>query len=159
PGGVHASEQHLLSMLEMARRQGVQRVRVHAFLDGRDTPPRSARATLENLAAKCAELPDARIASISGRYFAMDRDQRWDRTARAWNAIVHGRSELHAEDALAGLEAAYARGENDEFVQPTVIGPVEAMADGDSVVFMNFRADRARQLAHAFVDAELDGFA
>lgn len=158
PGGVHASEQHWLAFLELARRQGVKRLRIHAFLDGRDTPPKSARATLEKLAAKCAELPDARIASISGRYYAMDRDQRWDRSARAWQALVHGDSEQRADDALAALDAAYARGETDEFVQPTVIGESEPMADGDSGVFLNFRADRARQLSHAFVDRDFDGF-
>lgn len=158
PGGVHSSADHLLAFLELARRSGVSRVRVHAFLDGRDTPPRSARVTLERLAAKCAEMPDARIASISGRYFAMDRDKRWDRVQRAWQALVAGQSEFHSADALSALDAAYARGETDEFVQPTVIGEVEPMAAGDAVVFMNFRADRARQLTHVFVDADFDGF-
>ncbi len=158
PGGVHSSAEHLLAFLELTRRAGVQRVRVHAFLDGRDTPPKSARATLERLSTKCAELPDARIATISGRYFAMDRDQRWDRTARAWQAVVHGSADFHADDALAALDAAYARGETDEFVQPVVVGKAEPMADGDGAVFMNFRADRARQLSHAFVDADFDGF-
>ena len=159
PGGVHSSAGHLLAFLELARRRNVPRVRVHAFLDGRDTPPKSARATLERLAAKCAELPDARIATICGRYYAMDRDRRWDRTERAWQAVAHGSAKFHAGDALAALDAAYARGETDEFVQPTVIGEAGPMADGDAVVFMNFRADRARQLSHAFVDAKFDGFA
>ncbi len=158
PGGVHSSDKHLLAMLELARRQGVKRVRVHAFLDGRDTPPKSAQATLEALAAKCAELPDARIASISGRYFAMDRDKRWDRTQKAWEAMVHGRSEWQTEDAVTALQDAYARGETDEFVLPTIIGEAEPIADGDSVVCMNFRADRIRQISHAFVDRDFDGF-
>lgn len=159
PGGVHSSEAHILAMLELARRRGVPRVRVHAFLDGRDTPPKSAAATLRRLADKCAELPDARIASIDGRYYAMDRDQRWDRVERAWNAIVEGRAEHHAADALAALDAAYARGETDEFVLPTVIDPGTRVKDGDAVVFMNFRADRARQLSHAFLDRDFAGFA
>ncbi|HET8897679.1 MAG TPA: 2,3-bisphosphoglycerate-independent phosphoglycerate mutase [Rhodanobacteraceae bacterium] len=159
PGGVHASDEHLLAMLELARRKHVPRVRVHAFLDGRDTPPQSARATLERLAAKCAELPDARIASVCGRYYAMDRDQRWDRVERAWNALVEARAEHHASDALAALDAAYARGETDEFVLPTVIEPAAAMTDGDAVVFMNYRADRARQLSHVFLDPVFSGFA
>ena len=158
PGGVHASAEQQLAFLELARRAGVRRLRVHAFLDGRDTPPRSARATLAKLADKCAELPDARIATISGRYFAMDRDTRWERTARAWQAVVHGQSERHDDDALSALDAAYTRGETDEFVQPVVIGKPEPIADGDAVVFMNFRADRARQLSHAFVDTRFEGF-
>lgn len=158
PGGVHSSEEHILAMLELAGRENVQRVRVHAFLDGRDTPPKSARATLQRIAETCAKLPDARIASVSGRYYAMDRDQRWDRLALAWQAVVAGKSEYHAADALAALDAAYARGETDEFVLPTVIEPAAPMADGDAVVFLNFRADRARQLSHALVDGEFAGF-
>ena len=157
-GGVHSSAEHLLAFLELARRKHVPRVRVHAFLDGRDTPPQSARATLEALMDKCAELPDARIASISGRYFAMDRDKRWDRVQRAWRVIVDGKAEYSADSPLAALDAAYQRGETDEFVQPTVIGDAQAMSDGDALVFMNFRADRARQLSHAFVDSDFDGF-
>jgi 2,3-bisphosphoglycerate-independent phosphoglycerate mutase len=159
PGGVHSSDEHILAMLELGARRKVPRVRVHAFLDGRDTPPKSARATLEKLAAKCAELSDARIASASGRYYAMDRDKRWDRVERAWNAVVEGRAEYHAPDAITALEAAYARGETDEFVLPTVIDPPAPMQDGDAVVFMNFRADRARQLSHALLDADFTGFA
>jgi 2,3-bisphosphoglycerate-independent phosphoglycerate mutase len=158
PGGVHSSDQHILAMLELAARRRVPHVRVHAFLDGRDTPPKSARVTLQKLMAKCAELPDARIASVSGRYYAMDRDKRWDRVERAWNAVVEGRAEYHAPDAPAALDAAYARGETDEFVLPTVIDPAQPMHDGDAVVFMNFRADRARQLSHALLDADFSGF-
>jgi 2,3-bisphosphoglycerate-independent phosphoglycerate mutase len=159
PGGVHSHENHILAMIALAASRGVARIAVHAFLDGRDTPPRSARASLEALEAACAHAPGAFIASVSGRYFAMDRDQRWDRVARAWNAIVDARAEVHAVDALSALDAAYARGENDEFVQPCVIGAGARIADGDAVVFMNFRADRARQLSRAFVDPAFDGFA
>ena len=157
PGGVHSHEEHLFRMIELAQRQGVA-VAVHAFLDGRDMPPRSARASLERLAAVCAT-NGTRIASIGGRYYAMDRDQRWDRLERAWKAIVEARSEQRAEDALQALDAAYARGENDEFVLPTVIGAGAPVRDGDAVVFMNFRADRARQLTAAFVREGFDGFA
>ncbi|MBN8717795.1 MAG: 2,3-bisphosphoglycerate-independent phosphoglycerate mutase [Stenotrophomonas sp.] len=158
PGGVHSHERHIFAMLELAHRAGVPDVAVHAFLDGRDTPPQSARASLEALQALCARLGNARIASLGGRYFAMDRDQRWDRVRRAWDAIVEARAEHRAGDALAALEAAYARGETDEFVVPTVLDGARPMRDGDAVVFMNFRADRARQLTAAFVDPAFDGF-
>jgi len=158
PGGVHSHELHLFAMLELARRAGVARVAVHAFLDGRDMPPRSARPSLERLVAECARVGNARVASVSGRYFAMDRDQRWDRQRRAWDAIVDAHAEHRADDALAALDAAYARGENDEFVAPTVIGDGAPVRDGDAVVFMNFRADRARQLTAAFVSPGFSGF-
>ena len=159
PGGVHSHEQHLFAMLELARRAGVPRVAVHAFLDGRDTPPRSAEPSLQALQALCARLGNAHVASVGGRYFAMDRDKRWDRVRRAWDAIVEATAEHRAGDALAALQAAYARGENDEFVAPTVLDGAQPMRDGDAVVFMNFRADRARQLTAAFVDPAFDGFA
>jgi 2,3-bisphosphoglycerate-independent phosphoglycerate mutase len=162
PGGVHSHERHLFAMLDLARRAGVEQVAVHAFLDGRDMPPKSAQPSLAALQAKCTELGNARIASIGGRYYAMDRDQRWERLHRAWDAIVEARADYRALDAQAGLDAAYARGETDEFVAPTVIAPADGdstpMADGDAVVFMNFRADRARQLAAAFVDPDFAGF-
>ena len=158
PGGVHSHEAHLFAMIDMARREGVPKVAVHAFLDGRDTPPRSARASLEKLQAACERAGNACIATIGGRYFAMDRDQRWDRQRRAWDALVEADAAHHADDALAALESAYARGENDEFVVPTVIGDGAPIRDGDAVVFMNFRADRARQLASAFVSPTFDGF-
>ena len=158
PGGVHSHETHLFAMIDMARREGVPRVAVHAFLDGRDTPPRSARASLEKLQAACERAGNARIATVGGRYFAMDRDQRWDRQRQAWDAMVDGRAAHQAVDALAALDAAYARGENDEFVTPTVVGEGAPVRDGDALVFMNFRADRARQLASAFVSPTFDGF-
>ncbi|MBP3983744.1 2,3-bisphosphoglycerate-independent phosphoglycerate mutase [Pseudoxanthomonas helianthi] len=158
PGGVHSHENHIFAMLDMAARRGVPKVAVHAFLDGRDTPPRSAEASLRALQDLCAKLGNAHVASVSGRYYAMDRDQRWDRVRKAWDAIVEAKSEHHAPDALAALQAAYARGENDEFVLPTVIDGAQPMRDGDAVVFMNFRADRARQLTAAFVSPTFDGF-
>jgi 2,3-bisphosphoglycerate-independent phosphoglycerate mutase len=161
PGGVHSHELHVFAMLELAKRRGVPRVAVHAFLDGRDTPPRSAEASLRKLEQACAQAGNARIASVSGRYFAMDRDQRWDRVEKAYAAITEGRAGFSAPDALAALEAAYARGENDEFVQPTAIthgNAVAPMHDGDAIVFMNFRADRAREITSVFVREDFDGF-
>ena len=159
PGGVHSHEAHVLAMLQLAKREGVARVAVHAFTDGRDMPPRSAAPSLRALADACALHGNARIASVSGRYYAMDRDQRWERVRLAWDAMVDARAEHVAPDAMAALDAAYARGENDEFVRPTVIAGAEPMRDGDAIVFMNFRADRARQLAAAFVAPAFDGFA
>ena len=158
PGGVHSHERHLFAMLELARRERVPRVALHAFLDGRDTPPRSARPSLAAIDAACREVGNARIATVGGRYFAMDRDKRWDRVRKAWDAIVEGEAAHDAADAVAALDAAYARGENDEFATPTTIGGGVPMRDGDAVVFMNFRADRARQLTAAFVAPGFDGF-
>ena len=158
PGGVHSHESHVFAMLLLAHRAGMPRVAVHVFLDGRDTPPRSAEASLRALQALCDELGNARIASVGGRYFAMDRDKRWERMRRGWDVMVDAEGEHRATDALSALQAAYARGENDEFVTPTVIHGGAPMRDGDAVVFMNFRADRARQLTSAFVDPGFDGF-
>lgn len=158
PGGVHSHEAQVFAMLDLAARKGVPRVAVHAFLDGRDTPPRSAAASLDALQAKCDALGNARIASVSGRYYAMDRDKRWERLRKAWDAIVEAQAEHRAPTAKDALEAAYARGENDEFMLPTVIDGARPMADGDAVVFMNFRADRARQLTAAFVSPSFEGF-
>ncbi|HEX5755607.1 MAG TPA: 2,3-bisphosphoglycerate-independent phosphoglycerate mutase [Arenimonas sp.] len=159
PGGVHSHEAHLFAMLALAQRQGVAQVAVHAFLDGRDTPPKSAEPSLQRLQQVCSELGNARIASVSGRYYAMDRDQRWERVQPAYTAITEAESQYHAADALAALQAAYGRGENDEFVKPTVLAGAQPMRDGDAVVFMNFRADRARQLTAAFVSDDFSGFA
>jgi len=159
PGGVHAMDRHLVAMAELACRNGVRGVVVHAVLDGRDTPPRSAAGFMRDLLARLAgACPAARIATVAGRYFTMDRDHRWDRTGRGYDAIVHGQG-LPAADPVAAIEAAYGRGEDDEFVQPTVIGGVDGrVRDGDAVVYMNFRADRARQLTHALVDDSFEGF-
>src|SRR5690606_30554565 len=156
PGGVHSHEQHLFAMLELAARRGVPRVAVHAFLDGRDMPPRSAEPSVRALQDKCDALGNAHIASVSGRYYAMDRDKRWERVRLAWDAIVEAQGD--APDALSALQAAYARGENDEFVRPTALAGAQPMRDGDAIVFMNFRADRARQLSAAFVAPGFDGF-
>jgi 2,3-bisphosphoglycerate-independent phosphoglycerate mutase len=162
PGGVHSHESQIHVLLDLAARRGVPQICVHAFLDGRDTPPRSAEASLAALAAKCAALPNARIASVCGRYYAMDRDQRWDRVAAAYDLVTQGKAPYRAEDALRALEMAYARDESDEFVKPTAIAPHAAeparMRDGDAAVFMNFRADRARQLTRALTERDFDGF-
>ena len=159
-GGVHSHERHLLGLLELAARAGVPRVRVHAFTDGRDTPPKSALhylATLEDALGKSG----GKIATVSGRYYAMDRDKRWDRVARAYAALVFS-SGLHAESAAEAVGAAYERDETDEFIQPTVITeagePVGLIRDGDAVIFFNFRADRARQITRAFTEADFSEF-
>jgi 2,3-bisphosphoglycerate-independent phosphoglycerate mutase len=158
PGGVHSHEAHIFAMLDLAARAQVPRIAVHAFLDGRDMPPRSAEPSLRSLEAHCAATPGAFVATVSGRYYAMDRDQRWDRVQAAYDALVEARADYHAASAVGALASAYARGENDEFVKPTVIGAGARMADGDAVVFMNFRADRARQLTQVFTDPGFDGF-
>jgi 2,3-bisphosphoglycerate-independent phosphoglycerate mutase len=162
PGGVHSHERQIAAMIELAGAGGAPRIRVHAFLDGRDTPPRSAASSLAFLASVCAKQPDARIASIVGRYYAMDRDHRWERVAAAYALLVDGAAPFSAPSPQQALEAAYARGEGDEFVKPTAIvdpeGRPATMADGDVVVFMNFRADRARQITRALTDPAFDGF-
>ena len=161
PGGVHSHERQIAAMVELAGASVP--VRVHAFLDGRDTPPRSAAASLAFMDAACARARDARIASLCGRYYAMDRDQRWERTSTAYALLVDGDATFQAASAQAGLDAAYARGESDEFVKPTAIlgdaGAPTRIADGDVVVFMNFRADRARQMTRALTDPNFTGFA
>ncbi|MFN3630027.1 MAG: 2,3-bisphosphoglycerate-independent phosphoglycerate mutase [Casimicrobiaceae bacterium] len=158
PGGVHSHERHIHAMLRLARTQGVARIALHAFLDGRDVPPRSAADSLAAAEAVCAET-GARIATLCGRFYAMDRDRRWERIEKAWCAIVEADGTQQAATAAEALAAAYARGENDEFVLPTIIGGGAPIADGDAVVFMNFRADRARELTSAFTEAAFAGFA
>ncbi|MDX1455312.1 MAG: 2,3-bisphosphoglycerate-independent phosphoglycerate mutase [Gammaproteobacteria bacterium] len=162
PGGVHSLDEHLFAMVRLAAKHGVN-CYVHAILDGRDMPPRSARETLEKLDTLFAELRsdhfDGGIASLVGRYFAMDRDQRWERVEKAYRLIADGKAEFAAETAVAGLDAAYDRDENDEFVQPTTIGAAPRhLADGDAVIFMNFRADRAREITQALALDDFEGF-
>jgi 2,3-bisphosphoglycerate-independent phosphoglycerate mutase len=162
PGGVHSHEQQIFSAIRLAAKRGADRVYLHAFLDGRDTPPRSAGASLQAAEALFEQLDCGRVASITGRYYAMDRDNRWDRIEQAYNLLTEGTAPHTAANATAALEAAYGRDENDEFVLPTTIySPGESPAvvqNGDAVLFMNFRADRARQLSRAFVDDDFDGF-
>lgn len=156
-GGVHSHENHIYALIEAAAAAGANKIAVHAFLDGRDTPPRSAETYLGRLQAVC-DKTGAKVATISGRYWAMDRDKRWERLQPVYNAIVEGVGLETAPTALEGLKAAYARDENDEFVKATVIGTPVKMEDGDVVVFMNFRADRARQVTTALIDPAFDGF-
>ncbi|HEY5095381.1 MAG TPA: 2,3-bisphosphoglycerate-independent phosphoglycerate mutase [Candidatus Eremiobacteraceae bacterium] len=154
PGGVHSSMRHLFALMDAAKEARVP-VRIAAFLDGRDTPPRSAGPYLAEVEAKCRENGNAAISMICGRFYAMDRDKRWDRTEKAYDALVRGKG-LTADSAAAGLEAAYARGEDDEFVLPTMIG--NPIVDGDACLFFNFRPDRARQLTRAFSDPSFTEF-
>ncbi len=158
-GGVHSHEAHIHAMIEMAARGGVKQIYIHAFLDGRDTPPRSAERYIKRLEEKCAENPTARIATLVGRYYAMDRDKRWPRVEAAYRLIAEGLGEFSADTALNGLQAAYARDENDEFVKATTVGAPAPVQDGDIIVYMNFRSDRARELTRAFSDPDFDGFA
>lgn len=159
PGGVHSHEDHIHAMVELAARRGAREVYVHAFLDGRDTPPRSAESSLAALDALLKEKGVGRIASLIGRYFAMDRDNRWDRVQQAYDLITDGKAEFSSATAVEGLKAAYERDENDEFVKATVTGDQAVrLNDGDALVFMNFRADRAREITRAFVDQDFDGF-
>jgi 2,3-bisphosphoglycerate-independent phosphoglycerate mutase len=160
PGGVHSHERHLHALIRTAIAAGVPRVTVHAFLDGRDTPPRSAMPSLQSTESLLRSLGPHRIATVAGRYYAMDRDKRWQRTERAYRAMVAGEGERAATPAEA-LERAYARGEGDEFVLPTVVGdPREGLIRrGDAVVAFNFRPDRMRQISRALGDPSFDAFA
>lgn len=162
PGGVHSHEDHILALMDLAHANGVKRTYVHAFLDGRDTPPQSAAATLSRFEDHARKLGDARVASIIGRYFAMDRNNTWERVAPAYQLLVDGQASFSAPDARSALKLAYARAETDEFVQATVITPPgeapHRIADGDVVVFANFRADRARQLTNALTAADFNQF-
>ncbi len=162
-GGVHSHESHILAMLEMAARKGLKKVYLHPFLDGRDSPPKSAEPSLLALQALCDKLGVGQIASVVGRFFAMDRDNRWERVQAAYDVISAGHGAFTATTALEALAAGYARNETDEFVQATSIhaagAPAIQMQDGDALVFMNFRADRAREITRALSDADFDGFA
>ena len=160
PGGVHSHEDHIIGMLELAAQRGADKLYFHAFLDGRDVAPRSAQESIEKFDAAFKKLGKGRIASMVGRYYAMDRDNRWDRVQEAYDLLCEGKSEFAPyADATAALAAAYARGENDEFVKASVIGAEAApLNDGDVLVFMNFRADRAREITRTFVGEGFDGF-
>lgn len=161
-GGVHSHDAHFHALLDLAVREGLTKVCLHVFLDGRDTPPKSAEVYLRRLNEKIAQAGVGQIASMIGRYYAMDRDRRWQRVQSAYDLLTLGRAEFTAPDPLAGLEAAYARGETDEFVKATSIrsadGNCVTMEDGDAVVFLNFRSDRARQLSRPFIEADFGEF-
>ncbi len=161
-GGVHSHESHIHAMLELALRQGLDKVYIHAFLDGRDTAPKSADQSLRRLQDRIDRLGGGRIATLIGRYYAMDRDRRWQRVKVAYDLLTQGRSEFVAQDALEALSMAYSRGETDEFVKATaIVPPGQApvrMQDGDAIVFMNFRSDRARQLTRTFIEPDFAEF-
>ena len=158
PGGVHSHEKHLFEALKLAASRGSTKLFLHAFLDGRDTPPRSAAASLERTEALFNTLGIGRIASVHGRYWAMDRDKNWDRIEKSYSLLTEGTAQRRYSKAMKALEAAYARGEDDEFVAPCQIGDAVGFSDGDAVLFMNFRADRSRQLAEALTQTEFSGF-
>jgi 2,3-bisphosphoglycerate-independent phosphoglycerate mutase len=161
-GGVHSHMNHLKGLIEITENQGLSRVYVHAFLDGRDVPPRQALYDMEEFQQMYAKKGKAVIATVSGRYYAMDRDKRWDRIKLAYDALVLGEG-LKSKDPVSAVKEAYNRGENDEFVKPTVITdekgqPFATIKDNDSVIFFNFRPDRARQLTYSFVSERFEGF-
>ena len=157
-GGVHSSLDHLLALIKLAAEEGLKKVYVHAFLDGRDTPPQSACTFLEPVEAELKKYNLPPVATIIGRYYIMDRDNRWDRVEKGYNALLLGEGE-HASSAIEGVKASYARGDNDEFVLPTVIGGDESrIKDNDSVIFINFRPDRAREVSKALNFTDFDGF-
>ena len=160
-GGVHSHNTHLYALLEMAKREGLKKVYVHCFLDGRDTPPASGKEFIEQLEAKMKEIGVGEIGVVSGRYYAMDRDNRWDRVEKAYAALTRGEGDT-AASATEGIQASYDDGKEDEFVEPFAVvkdgKPVAAIQDNDSVIFFNFRPDRARQLTRAFVDPDFTGF-
>ena len=158
PGGVHSHEDQFMETLELAAERGARSIAVHGFLDGRDTPPRSAEASIRRMQNLIDGIPAARFCTLSGRYYAMDRDNRWDRVEAAYRAITQAEAEHRSDSALDGLHEAYERGENDEFVKPTVIADAGGVQPGDVVIFINFRADRARELTMAFVNEPFDGF-
>jgi len=158
PGGVHSHQQQIHKMIEVAVEQGVEQIYLHAFLDGRDTPPRSAKEYIEQTEAIFEKTGTGRIASIVGRYYAMDRDNRWDRVERAYNMLTGSVADYTAQSATEALQAAYQRDENDEFVAPTLVGEAVKIQDNDAVIFMNFRADRAREISRVFTEEKFDEF-
>jgi 2,3-bisphosphoglycerate-independent phosphoglycerate mutase len=162
PGGIHSHEDQIIAMIELAIRNGAPRIFLHAFLDGRDTPPRSALASLIRAEKTLLGSNKGRVASICGRFYAMDRDNRWDRVQPAYDMLTQNKAEFQYDDVTTALEAAYQRDEDDEFVQATLVGHSEnesaAVEDDDVVVFMNFRADRAREITRAFVEDDFEGF-
>ncbi|PLY03907.1 MAG: 2,3-bisphosphoglycerate-independent phosphoglycerate mutase [Desulfuromonas sp.] len=156
-GGVHSHNTHLYALVRLAKEIGVKDVCIHAFLDGRDTPPKSGVDYLAELEDELQQIGLGRIATISGRYWAMDRDKRWDRVEKAYRALTEGVGQ-QADSSAVAIETAYAAEQTDEFVEPWVIGPAGTINDGDGVIFFNFRADRAREMTRALAFAEFDGF-
>lgn len=157
-GGVHSHINHIFAILDMAKRRGLEKVYVHCFLDGRDVPPRSAVEYVKKLNDKCVSLGNAKIATIQGRFYGMDRDKRWDRVEAGYNAIVCGEGAMNP-DPVKAVEDSYEANVSDEFVKPVVVCPEGVVNEGDSVIFMNFRPDRAREMTWALTLPEFDGFA
>ena len=161
-GGVHSHMSHMKAIIELAKKEGLENVFIHAFLDGRDVPPQAALEDMKEHEEYCRDIGIAKTASVSGRYYAMDRDKRWERTQLAYDALTSGTG-VFANDAVSAVSQSYAKGENDEFVRPTVIldengKAVGTVKDKDSIIFFNFRPDRARQLTYAFVNKDFNGF-
>jgi 2,3-bisphosphoglycerate-independent phosphoglycerate mutase len=161
-GGVHSHIDHLFALLELAGKEGLEKVSVHVFLDGRDVPPDNAKEYIMQLQNKIKELGIGEIATVSGRYYAMDRDRRWERVARAYEAMVYGRGQV-APNPIEAVDQSYGKEKPDEFVEPTVIlkdngEPVAVVSDNDGIIFYNFRPDRAREITRAFVDKDFSGF-
>ena len=157
-GGVHSHIHHLFALLEMAKRKGLTKVYVHCFLDGRDVSPTSGKGFVQELQDKCAQLGIGRIATVMGRYYAMDRDKRWERVQMAYDAMVYGEG-AHNPDPVDAVAKSYENGVTDEFMEPVVCDGEGTISDNDSVIFFNFRPDRAREITRAIVDPEFDGFA
>lgn len=162
PGGVHSHEEHILAMAELASQRGAEKIYLHAFLDGRDTPPKSAEHSIKAMEETFARIGKGRFASVIGRYYAMDRDHRWPRIQSAYDLITQGKAEYQAGSAIEALNNAYERDETDEFVQATAITPdgeaPVTMEDGDALIFMNYRSDRARQITRPFIEPKFDCF-
>ena len=158
PGGVHSHQDHIFAMVKLAKQRGADKIYLHAFLDGRDMPPRSAKQAIQAFEQQAKSIGAGQIASIIGRYYAMDRDKRWDRIEQGYNLITQAAAEYHFDTAEQALAAAYERDENDEFVKATTVGEKVTLADNDALIFMNYRADRARQLTRAFSESDFDGF-
>ena len=156
-GGVHSHLSHIFAILDMAKARGLEKVYVHCFLDGRDVAPKSGAGFVKQLQDKCAALGNAAIATVQGRFYGMDRDKRWDRVAEGYKAIVCGEG-VRDEDAVHAVEASYAAGATDEFIQPVVVRPEGVIRQGDSVIFMNFRPDRAREMTWALNLPDFEGF-
>ena len=160
-GGVHSHNEHIYGLLELAKKQGIKKVYVHCFLDGRDTPPSSGKEYVEQLVSKMQEIGVGEVATVMGRYYAMDRDNRWERVEKAYRALTEGIGE-EASDGPGGIQASYDKDVTDEFVLPTVVmkdgAPTATVKDGDSVIFFNFRPDRAREITRTFCDDKFEGF-
>ena len=157
-GGVHSHIEHLVALLQMAKDKGLTKVYVHCFLDGRDVSPTSGKSFVQELQDKCAQIGVGKIATVMGRYYAMDRDKRWERVQMAYDAMVYGEGH-HSSDPVAAVAESYANGVTDEFVEPVVIDPDGTISDNDSIIFFNYRPDRAREITRAIVDPDFDGFA